>query len=660
MNFFERQAQARQWSRRWVALFVLAVLAIVVAVDGVVLFLLVTFREPALNRELDGTSIGFDGTALWISSVAVLLIVGIASLYKTAMLSAGGSAVAMSAGGTRIARDTGDPSCKRLRNIVEEMAIASGVPVPQIYVLEQESGINAFAAGHAPSNAAIAVTRGALEHLERAELQGVIAHEFSHILNGDMRLNIRLMGMLFGIQAIALIGRLLLHVRGGRRGGKGVMAVMLSGAALLAIGYIGLFFGRLIQAAVSRHRERLADASAVQFTREPQGLRNALVKIGAWWGGSRMSTADTEAVAHMLFAAGLRSYFATHPPLVERIRALDPSFRETEFDTVRARMTAKANTAEDEYQDEDDTDRTNATDATARLNDLLRTGVQVSTAHMDRLVGNPGEAELQWAHRLRVSLPMSIEQAAAEPAAAKGLLFALVLQEGDKERDVDGGNGDVRTYQLRFIRKQLGDATADAVQQVLPQIQTLAEMQRQPLLLQLIPTLRQLPRQERFALLTCLNALLQRTGRIDVSNYALRKLARLYLHEGLAPASFPGRALLRAHSDEVVFLFGVLARAGHETESEAEQAYRAGLSELFPQAHPEYRVPADWARRLDFALDKLDRLRPSEKARLLHAMVRTVSHDGHLAVQEAELLRAVCASLHCPLPPLWAQAHVPS
>ncbi len=231
-------------------------------------------------------------------------------------------------GGTRVGADTTDPLKRRLRNVVEEMAIASGVPVPQVYVLEREAGINAFAAGYSPANAAIAVTRGALVNLNRDELQGVIAHEFSHVLNGDMRLSTRLIGLLFGLTVIAMIARTILRLAprggGGRKGGGGILVIFLAALVVLALGWIGLFFGRLIQAAVSRHRESLADASAVQFTRDPQGLRNALVKIGALGAGSRFADADAEEVAHLLFAEGIGRAFATHPPLVERIREIDP------------------------------------------------------------------------------------------------------------------------------------------------------------------------------------------------------------------------------------------------------------------------------------------------------------------------------------------------
>jgi Zn-dependent protease with chaperone function len=291
MNFFERQEAARRASRWLVGVFVLAVLAVIAAVDLVAYMVLGNYQRqdtgemPTLGQWVQGEP----GTVLLISVlVAGVIIAG--SLYKTMVLSGGGGVVARSLGGVRISPDTTDPLQRRLLNVVEEMSIASGVPMPEVYLLEQETGINAFAAGHTAANAAIGVTQGALQALTRAELQGVIAHEFSHILNGDMRLNIRLLGLLFGLLAIAIVGRTVLRLTSGSRDRKGgIAAVVLIAMAVMMIGYIGLFLGRMIQAAVSRRREALADASAVQFTREPGGLVGALVKIGATQAGSAIN-----------------------------------------------------------------------------------------------------------------------------------------------------------------------------------------------------------------------------------------------------------------------------------------------------------------------------------------------------------------------------------
>ncbi len=279
------------------------------------------------------------GGALIFTTVVVLAIICGASLFKTLSLRSGGGVVARSLGGTRVERSTRDPALRRLRNVVEEMAIASGVTMPEVYVLENEDGINAFAAGNSPADAAIAVTRGAATLLKRDELQGVVAHEFSHILNGDMRLNLRLLGWTFGLLAIAIVARIVLQTSprtGGRGRRDGAAALMVAALAVMILGYIGVFFGRLLQAAVSRHRERLADASAVQFTRDPAGLSGALLKIAGVSAGSKLVTPEAEEVAHMLFASGLSRFFATHPSIEERLSSLNPSFRASELPALAA------------------------------------------------------------------------------------------------------------------------------------------------------------------------------------------------------------------------------------------------------------------------------------------------------------------------------------
>src|ERR1700730_12922263 len=333
MDFYARQVAARGQTRWLVIGFILSLLAVSLALD-LVLF---TFLSSAQADRTVVAPLQFaalnPGVALF-STLLVMGVLGLASLYKSMELRGGGGVVARSLGGGLVAQDTTDLQRKRLLNVVSEMAIASGVPMPEVYVLEQEAAINAFAAGHSPANAAVTVTQGALDRLNRDQLQGVIGHEFSHILNGDMRLNVQLMGWVFGLFVVALIGRLVLNFSPrSRRGNNGIVAL---GFAVMVLGYVGLFFGRLLQAAVSRQRERLADASGVQFTRNPQGLKEALVKIAAAPDGSVLTTPHAEQAAHMFFAEGLNRFFATHPPILERIRELDPQFDERELARVAA------------------------------------------------------------------------------------------------------------------------------------------------------------------------------------------------------------------------------------------------------------------------------------------------------------------------------------
>ncbi|MBX6751621.1 MAG: M48 family metallopeptidase, partial [Micromonosporaceae bacterium] len=314
MNFFERQRLVRRQSARLVFLFFVAVAGIILVID-----LAVAFATGALTAASGAQLVGYLG----FTSVAVAAVIGLAALVRTVSLRGGGGRVARELGGVLVPPDTRDPALRRLRNVVEEMAIAAGVSVPEIYVLPNEPSINAFAAGWSTSDAAVAVTQGALDRLSRDELQGVIGHEFSHVVNGDMRLNIRLIGLLFGILFLSIIGRNLMVFGGGRGSRDNRNPVPLIGIALLIAGGVGVLVGRIIQASVSRQREYLADASAVQYTRQTAGLAGALKKIAGLPSGSQLRSPKRDEVGHMLFGpgSGFSGLFATHPPLADRIKA---------------------------------------------------------------------------------------------------------------------------------------------------------------------------------------------------------------------------------------------------------------------------------------------------------------------------------------------------
>jgi Zn-dependent protease with chaperone function len=437
------------------------------------------------------------------------------------VLGGGGGVVARSLGGSRISADTTDPLQRRLLNVVEEMAIAAGVPMPEVYLLEQESGINAFAAGHNASNAAIGVTRGTLTTLNRAELQGVIAHEFSHILTATCGLNVRLMGLLFGLLVIALIGRTVLRgatrVRGDRKGG--VFVVLAIALAVLIIGYVGLFFGRLIQAAVSRSRESLADASAVQFTRDPMDCAERSSRSAR---AVRLAVGnpEVEEVAHMLFAPGMSRFFATHPPLLERLKAIDPRFDPKEIDTARARLAAAAAAGE--------TPAAAAKAAPAMsIIDLPAAGPSMIAG----LVGNPGTAHMQLARGIRESLPEAIVTAGRHPQSARALLLALALDS----------NPEIRARQKQAIALRLSAEIAAVTGSLEPLVDALEPEQRIPALLRGFPTLRQLTHEERVQLMACLNGMLPRDGNVSLHAYVLRKLAQMHLRDDLNPRARPTR-----------------------------------------------------------------------------------------------------------------------
>jgi len=339
MNFYQAQDDARKRTKLLLWYYVIAIVAIIIAIYAII-SLVMYFQSPSIQYaeefEMEqGIEIPGFWERMWNPTLLLTVAVGtsgvilVGTLFKKMQLSSGGAVIAMDLGGRPIDPNTTDAEERKLMNVVEEMAIASGTPVPQVWVMDQELGINAFAAGTEPGNAVIGVTRGCIQRLNRKELQGVIAHEFSHILNGDMKLNMRLVSLLFGILMISIIGRTVLYSGylggGNRRSNDNSGAVLLLiGIALLAIGAIGVFFARMIQAAISRQREYLADASAVQFTMDPSGIADALKKIGGNADKGNIKHPKAGEAEHMFFAdGGLFSYgFASHPPLEERIGAI--------------------------------------------------------------------------------------------------------------------------------------------------------------------------------------------------------------------------------------------------------------------------------------------------------------------------------------------------
>ena len=325
VDFFKYQDQARRGTFRLSLLFILGVILTVASVNLLILGLF-GINEDVPTHGVDLLK-SVAPTILWTTSVT-LLVIGIMALYRIFSLNSGGGKVALELGGVLVPEDVREFALRRYRNVVEEVALASSVPVPEIYILEHEQGINAFAAGNKPDNAAICVTRGALDRLNREELQAVIAHEFSHIANGDMRLNLRLVGVIFGIMGLGIIAGWTLRGAFRGRGGKNAIVIVVLGLALMIIGLVGVFFGNLIKAGINRQREYLADASAVQFTRQSRGLEGALMKIAGIPEGARLTDHIDKAKEfdHMLFGKGVTSIFSTHPSIIKRIQRLNPSF----------------------------------------------------------------------------------------------------------------------------------------------------------------------------------------------------------------------------------------------------------------------------------------------------------------------------------------------
>ena len=650
MDFFARQAQVRSSTRVLVVLFALAVIAIVAAVDFSVY---IVFGHPWI-RVVDLA--GYQHRLIVWTTLAMLALIFGCALYRIHSLAEGGSAVAEDVGGELVPPDVADPKLRQLRNVIEEVAIASGTPVPDIYVMPQEAGINAFAAGYSASDATICVTQGCLDHLTRDELQGVIAHEFSHVLNGDMRLNIRLMGLLFGIMAISVVGRQFAWSRGyddPEREAENKVLGYLFGLGFIVIGSIGYFFGRLIQAAVARSRESLADASAVQFTRQTSGIAGALKKIAVVPDGSLLRVGNRHEVAHMMFGDvdEFNSWFATHPPLMQRIKTLEPWFREQQLLKLEQAMssglagyggvTAASKEATAVRKELPPLEWPGGADvATAVAPAVAVIAAATATASG---AGIQPQANVQHTSGVRQGMPASLITAARQPETALILALALAISEHE----------DLRPRQRRFIANAFGDDVLFETDKLVADELTVTAAQRMPLIALSLPALKQLPPGRLETLRSTLDAIVSIDPQVELDDYCLVRLLRMYLREAAKPRSAPveGRKKLPACLDSLSLVCAVVAVYGSNDDTSARRAWLAAMEQAFPGAMFTWQMlPLEWQPKLDAALDDLDGLLPAAKEIVIQSLQSAIQADGVVTPTEKELLRVVCASLHCPIP----------
>jgi Zn-dependent protease with chaperone function len=547
-------------------------------------------------------------------------------------------------GGHPLAPQTTDPDERKILNVVEEMAIASGTPVPPVYLLEHEDGINAFAAGYTPGDAVIGVTRGCIQNLNRDELQGVIAHEFSHILNGDMRLNIRLIGVLYGILLISMTGWIIFRSTANGSSDserRGVNPWPLAGLALYVLGYVGVFFGNLIKAAVSRQREFLADASAVQFTRNPDGIAGALKKIGALAEGARVRAPEAQEASHLFFgeAVGhLLGIFATHPPLVERIRRIDPAF-DGDFSRVRVGTARAAVRPAPVFEA--------ATPATLRPQGRPGRGVlRFNPAQVVSHIGTVEPQQLAYASAVLSSLPDPLKTLAYEPSGARAIVLALLV---DHESEA------VRAEQLQRLGAYAEPALCREVEKILPLVHRLTPELRLPLVSMVVPSLKRLSRDQLTAFAAGVNALVQADNQVSLFEYALQRL--LFRHLA-TPSGSDRPSRIRARSASVLIepvrhVLGALAHLGSSQPSDAARAFALGIQALGWSGVDSSLPPRNLdLQTLDRALNELDAAAPQLKRQILTACAACIGADGRVTLEEGELLRAIADSLGCPVPPL--------
>jgi Zn-dependent protease with chaperone function len=644
MNFFEHQEIARRRTSELVAYYGLAVVLIILSIYGVVLFLF------ARAGHAEGT--GLDAPMpLWQPDVFIWVagitgaVIALGSLYKIHELSRdGGERIAALLGGRLMAPDSTTFAERRVLNVVEEMALASGTPVPRVFCLDHEPGINAFAAGFTPSDAVIGITRGCMENLSRDELQGVIAHEFSHILNGDMRLNVRLISVLNGILIIAILGyglfRVMANSGNGRsrsdrdkRGGLAI-ALLLLGVALMAIGYIGVFFGKLIKSAVSRQREFLADASAVQFTRNPDGLANALKRIGGLLRGSRVANSHAQEVSHLFFANGLHNawlgWMATHPPLADRIRRIDPAF-DGRFPEPKPPA----------IPDSVDTPPVRPPPLPAMASFAVT--AQTVTAG----AGAPQPEHLAYAAHLLEGLTPELRAALHDPENAQAIVYALILS----------ASGPIRSRQVDYLTRHTDTGISDSALRHLPALDAAGAALRLPLVSLTLPALRRLSHGQYKAFRDHLGALAAMDSEIDLFEYAVLRMMARHLDPVFTSAkpTIIQYYSLRPVQEPCLMLLATLAWFGSDDPLKAADAFDKGLAHLTGIA-PTTLPAADSCslEGLDQALDLLMATSPLVKRQIIAACTACIATDGTVTSKEGELLRAIADGLGVPLPPFVA------
>jgi Zn-dependent protease with chaperone function len=650
-SFFENQRQGRRNTALLVLMYFLAVLGVIIAVDLVVAGVWIYVSDelnsprtpaPGFFAMLRAVPPG----VFLLGAIGTALVVFAVSGWNIVQLSSGGKAVAEMVGARRVSPDTKDPLERRLMNVVEEMSIASGVRVPGVYVMDGESGINAFAAGYDVSDSVVAVTRGTLETLNRDELQGVMAHEFSHILNGDMRLNIRMIGVLAGIVFIGSIGEFIMRSQRGGSDSKAAVPVFLGGLALLLIGYVGLFFARLIKAAASRQREFLADASSVQFTRNPDGIAGALDQIGAAPDGALIANRHAEDVSHMFFGQGitvkLSGLFDTHPPLEERISRVHARFDRASYRKTRVASVAVEVEERDGKGDEKRRAAASAILVAGATAPAGRRGADLGT-QWGRSAGD--SAKVDYAARLMSALPPELREQLRNPDGACAALVSLLLAPKDEVME---------TQLAALDQKGLG-ALAKNSRALAPLTRRLGSAFHMPVVDLALPAIKTAPAAAQEQLVAALEAVVNADRRVSLHEFVVLTLVRSQVAAQGRPGAY-GNGRIKDLAAEAMVVLSLLAHAGIRQDPTGERAaalaasMRAGTDAMGLPA-----APAAIGLRLEIAsasLEALKKLAPMQKAILVKGLFAAVTNDGTIRVMEAELMRLVGAVLDCPLPPL--------
>ena len=657
MNFFEAQDSARRHTSLLILLFVIAVIGLLV-LSNILVFEFIYFTQfSTLTFSIAELEQVFDSNLSILVSAAIIVFITLGSLFKLVQLSSGGSVIAQHLGGVIVPRSSSDPLHKKILNIVEEMAIASGTPVPQVYILN-EQGINAFAAGWKTTNAVIGITQGALERLNRDELQGVIAHEFSHIFNGDMRLNIRLIAVLHGILMIGMLGRMILrslrYVRSSRNskgGGQAVLVILGIGGALAVIGYTGTFFGNWIKSLISRQREFLADASAVQFTRSDEGIANALKKIGGAIPGSAILAAAVDEYSHAYFALGDTTFslfsFSTHPPLKQRIMRIQPAWDGRYiFDERRPSRDSDA------AQREDDRSRKTNIAASVAAGVGLGQSIDISINEALNSLDNIGEVtreQVRAAQLWHRQMPEPLISHAENPYGAQALILALLIDE----------DALIQSRQYEVLDEVIGELHASNVKQIQGAVTELAGTQTLTLIDLALPTLREMTVEQYQRFKQCIHQLVSADKKVDLREWIIQRVILQHLDDQYGHRKKPVAKYFvlgsAKHASEL--MLSLLAYLEHKDMLQAQQAFDAARRSVGASAFGLLAKDLISLDSLNEAMDELEFLKPPLKKRFLQACVACISHDGEVTIQAYELTRAIASCLDCPMPPVWVNKH---
>jgi Zn-dependent protease with chaperone function/uncharacterized tellurite resistance protein B-like protein len=671
MNFFEAQERARTQTSLLVVLFVAALLALTALTTILVvifLYLQSEIEKPiniheftrtlnssgSMDKALVGMWSHFSWTLTGAIALGIMAVVVIAASFKTASLASGGKIVAEMLDGELIDPSTNDLDERKVLNVVQEMAIASGVPVPSVYLLP-ENAINAFAAGDQPHNTVIGVTRGSVSLLSRDELQGVIAHEFSHIFNGDMKLNMQLTSVLFGILVIGQIGEGLVRASFTTKSkdtdeSKKLQVLGLGlGLGLIVIGYAGSFFGNLIKAAICRQREFLADATSVQYTRDPTGIAGALKKIGGYIYGSDIESPHAHEVSHFFFGAGVRARFLeldTHPPLTKRILAIEPRWA-GDYPIVLI----PALVIQDDWVDpktelkEPFSSRESAVlSAVSAWKTGPESGVRSQT--MITSVGAPSQEHLEHVRTLLTTIPEPLVALAREPYGCRAVIL-LLLSQTEKRADV-------LHKQMQHLKSLADENLYRLVQETQEQMQQLDVTCRLPLLEMAVPAFKMLSKKQNKEFMDVMMKFIRADYHIAPYEWALYRIisAAASSEQSAGKIKLVKTVNLNQLQEECCLLISVLALGSSGDSDMLRDRFDSGWRQLeLPRAAVNVDVMNN-LERLDLAVERLCDLAPLKKLQLLQACCASAQSDSIVTPEEVELVRAIAGALNTPMPPL--------